>query len=111
MQKRAFVALLLLALAFEAAYARPRSHSRHRDRAWKQRKRECEQGPCSHLVIDEAANCVNECVSPACYAEIYAAEPLEDGEIDVERRGRFQKCVRDEQRTLKRRGAADPGPA
>ena len=29
---------------------------------------------------------VDECVSPACYAEVYAATPLEPGEVDQDRR-------------------------
>ncbi len=39
------------------------------------RRRECEQGPCGHLVPLEAKNCVNECVSPACYRKTFA-EPV-----------------------------------
>ena len=46
---------------------------------YRDRKSECESGPCSHLVPDEAANCVHECASPVCYREVYAAEPVSFG--------------------------------
>lgn len=33
------------------------------DRAWKAVKSACERDVCSHLLIDERTNCVNECTS------------------------------------------------
>ena len=39
-------------------------------------------------------NCVLECVSPECYAEVYAQDPLEEGELDTTRGRLFRVCVR-----------------
>jgi len=72
------------------------------DREWKSKKRLCERSQCSHLVPEEAYNCVNECLSPGCFDEIYAADPLEDGEIDRERSKRYLTCVRLEAKTFKK---------
>ena len=58
---------------------------------------EGETGPaCAGWHPDEADNCLNECASPACYREVYAAAPLEPGEVDRARWGEFQQCARDE---------------
>lgn len=38
--------------------------------------RECEQGPCAHIPRMENDNCVHECTSPACYAQVYGEEPV-----------------------------------
>ena len=72
-------------------------HQQHRDRAYRAKKRECDvSSACESLDAAVGQNCVNACVSPACYAEIYAAEPLEDGEIDAKRARSFLSCVRKE---------------
>ena len=68
------------------------------DRAWKAKKRTCERENCAHLIPDESMNCVNECTSESCYAQIYAAEPLEDGEVDLVRARAFTTCLRNEMR-------------
>lgn len=67
-----------------------------RDRLWKSKKQECESNECGRFIPEEAYNCVNNCTSNVCYQEIYALEPLEDGEIDHERNGKFVACVRKE---------------
>lgn len=41
----------------------------------------CESSVCSHLLRDETMNCVNNCTSPVCYADVYGREPLEDGVV------------------------------
>lgn len=33
------------------------------------------------------------CVSPACYDSFYGDDPLEEGEIDVERGKSYKKCI------------------
>ncbi|CAG4938980.1 unnamed protein product [Colias eurytheme] len=44
----------------------------------------CEQSRvCSGLKGLIRTHCVRECVSPSCYREIYQADPLEEGEIDI----------------------------
>ena len=42
-------------------------------------------------------NCVTKCVSEECYKEVkYDVNPLEDGEVDMDRAMMFAKCVRNE---------------
>jgi hypothetical protein len=64
------------------------------DRIWKQRRAQCQRQECGKLVKEEAYNCVDRCVSPECYDEIYGDNPLEDGEIDNVRYRQFTGCVR-----------------
>ena len=80
--------------------------------------------PCALLIPEESLNCVNQCISPACYDQVYtlhsttvmesnenrdrtattasaivvSREPLENGEIDVARANEFDQCVRNELR-------------
>lgn len=66
-----------------------------KDTVFRSRKHECEAETCGHITPPElAANCVNECISKECYDEVYAVEPLEDGEIDYARSRTFQSCFR-----------------
>ena len=62
--------------------------------------------------------CVHQCVSPACAAELYGDDPLEEGEVDV-RAHSFRACagvkLRDENRRRREQreqasygGHADP---
>ena len=97
-----FVVLLCLLVAMTDAKARSRKQRSKGDRSWKQRKRDCETSTCSNLVPDENMNCVNNCTSERCFAEVYGAEPLEDGEIDHERRRRFTSCLRNEAKEQKK---------
>jgi hypothetical protein len=53
------------------------------------------------MVPEEAYNCVNRCISSNCYGEVYAENPLEDGEIDSIRNREFTSCVRQEVRNEK----------
>jgi hypothetical protein len=72
---------------------------RHKvERQIKQRKDNCETFSCKQYqnVKDEGMNCVNACVSQSCYDEIYAMEPLEDGEIDTFRAAKYVKCTHSE---------------
>lgn len=65
------------------------------DKAWRWRKTKCEKTECAHMIPEEAYNCVNQCTSPTCYEEVYAAAPLEDGEIDSTRARMFTGCMRE----------------
>jgi hypothetical protein len=57
----------------------------------------CETGACGHLILEESMNCVTKCVSEECYKEVkYDVNPLEDGEVDINRAMMFAKCVRNE---------------
>ena len=52
-------------------------------------------------------NCVNACVSQSCYDEIYAVEPLEDGEIDTFRAAKYVKCTHSELQAETNKRAAE----
>ena len=68
--------------------------NQNRDRAFRARRRECETQKCSGMQPGTNMNCVNQCISPSCFDEIYAEEPLEDGEVDSKRSRLFQNCAR-----------------
>lgn len=69
------------------------------DRIWQARKQNCEQSTeCRDIPAAESMNCINQCLSSACYEKVYASEPLEDGEIDRKRDRKFTDCVRQEER-------------
>ena len=60
------------------------------------------EGVCALLVPEESLNCVNRCLSPDCYAKLWAHDPLEDGEIDVVRGQQFDDCLQEELRILRK---------
>lgn len=76
------------------------STSKFEERQWKSKQANCERKTCQNYVKDEGMNCVNECLSPKCFSEIYGEFPLEDGEIDTKRYREFLKCVRLESRNI-----------
>ena len=45
-----------------------------------------------------AENCALRCMSGTCYGQIYADDPLEEGEIDTVRGRKFRNCVKKELR-------------
>eukprot|EP00953_Heterococcus_sp_UTEX-ZZ885_P039117 20066-Heterococcus_DN1.PRE.3 len=98
----AVTAVLLLV---HAAGVQARSNSKG-NRAYRERKARCELESCSQFVPEEAMNCLHQCISPACYQSIYAAEPvrrlahsfLEDGEVDLARSRAFINCFKKELR-------------
>ncbi|CAM9306161.1 unnamed protein product [Ectocarpus fasciculatus] len=90
------VTLCLLLTANTDGLSSKKKRRKGRDSVY-DRKRECETGTCGHLVPLEAKNCVHECVSPDCYRKTYA-EPLEDGEINLQLSKNFMSCA---QRDLK----------
>ena len=53
---------------------------------------DCHMKQCPGLFDDEL-NCIYGCVSPDCYEQVYAADPLEPGEEDVRRGREFVDCV------------------
>ena len=66
-------------------------------------RKACEYEICSYLIPEESMNCVQVCISPACYQSMYGDEPLEDGEIDIERAKRFETCAKEELKSLRKR--------
>lgn len=68
------------------------------------RKRlECEADCMEHIMYaEEAMNCIQECVSPTCYQEIYKA-PLEPGEIDLDKAGRLKSCAESEVEEIRKK--------
>lgn len=60
-----------------------------------------ERPECALLIPEESLNCVNQCISPACFESIFAANPLEDGEVDFQRADKFEACAHEELRTLR----------
>jgi len=99
---RSLSLMFLWALLAAARPSGARSKRHKYDRFWKTRKRECERDVCGHMIPEEAYNCVNECTSTTCYNEVYSAEPLEDGEIDLERSRVYTACLRREARDQRR---------
>ena len=49
----------------------------------------------------EMENCILTCMSNMCYGNIYASDPLEEGEVDIVRGRNFRSCARNELRQLK----------
>ena len=69
-------------------------------------------GTCSHLcrgvAPDGDETCALECQAPSCYEQVYAAEPLEPGEVDHARAIEFARCLRSLEPGLKRSGLWPP---
>lgn len=68
----------------------------------------CEMETCVGMIPEESMNCVQLCISPACYQEVYGDVPLEDGEIDIDRARQFEVCVKEEMRLARKRQRANP---
>jgi hypothetical protein len=95
--------LIALLIIFDVVVAQTHNYKNNiarLDRQWKSRKANCEKEQCSALIPEEAYNCVNECVSKLCYDEIYASNPLEDGEVDNARSRSFTNCLRKEEKYM-----------
>lgn len=90
---RLVVALLLMLVLVSAA----RKPEYLKD--WKARKQECMRRP--SCLYDESDNCMNRCISKACYEKIFASAPLEDGELDKFRNRDFLDCVKQEEKERK----------
>eukprot|EP00611_Tribonema_gayanum_P006001 TRINITY_DN1524_c2_g2_i1.p1 TRINITY_DN1524_c2_g2~~TRINITY_DN1524_c2_g2_i1.p1 ORF type:complete len:118 (-),score=32.75 TRINITY_DN1524_c2_g2_i1:111-431(-) len=95
--RAAALCLLALSAADQMVHAKANAKSKS-DRKLRERTRICESAACAAFPQYENMNCVNACISTACYETIYAAEPLEDGEVDPQRTKLFNTCFRNEQR-------------
>lgn len=63
----------------------------------------CEMEVCVNMIPEESMNCVQLCISPACYQEAYGEEPLEDGELDIDHALKFEECAQEEMRLARKR--------
>ena len=52
---------------------------------------QCEEECLSQWLPEEAMNCINACRSSICFERIYA-EPLEPGQVDLDKADQFHKC-------------------
>jgi hypothetical protein len=99
-----FVALIIFMLPklVEGGKRSRTAGSKHRktaERKFSAIRDECqyESTSCKSIdVIEEAMNCVHQCMSENCYHEVYSQQPLQDGEIDVSRLKDFERCVKEE---------------
>ena len=115
LRRWATAACLVLLVAPEAACAKRRNRNMKNNAP--SRRRDCERGndgdgfECHMADEDDRDNCILKCQSPACYAEVYAADELEPGEIDTKRSKKFNACVTKENRERGRAGSKPPPPA
>lgn len=60
--------------------------------AFREYESACEQSPdCASKTGPARFACIRHCISPSCHQELYATDPLEEGEIDV-RLNSFKGC-------------------
>jgi len=88
--------MLLFALQLLPVCVHAKGPGSHADRQNSRRRGTCEAIDCSHLHYLENANCINQCMSRACFDEVYKGRELEDGEIDVAKERLFKNCIRSE---------------
>ncbi|KAF4657121.1 hypothetical protein FOZ61_002066 [Perkinsus olseni] len=86
MAERPLLSLLIFAIVLLLVQASAKN--------WNSRRAKCSRTPaCRGLrQLDLTESCIDECMSPACYSEVYGASPLEPGEIDNERKLAFIRC-------------------
>jgi len=88
---RLFQGLLLALLVLAPLLA---SASRPMDRNLLSKElAECQTKICNGAHKYENFNCAAKCLSPMCFAKIYAGNPLEDGEVDENRKTKFYSCA------------------
>ena len=92
--------LVIMALAGAILVSSKTPRQKRLDRSLTEARRDCERKTCIHLPEHEATNCVNECLSPACFAQVYGEEPLEPGELDHARFRVFNACTKREGRKV-----------
>lgn len=68
------------------------------DKSFRTSQQLCEDFPCVDWDDGVRPNCVRECQSPACYAQVYGEDALEPGEIDTTRANAFSACWRRERK-------------
>eukprot|EP00927_Polykrikos_kofoidii_P052342 TRINITY_DN46127_c0_g1_i1.p1 TRINITY_DN46127_c0_g1~~TRINITY_DN46127_c0_g1_i1.p1 ORF type:complete len:143 (-),score=21.07 TRINITY_DN46127_c0_g1_i1:200-628(-) len=95
MNCRLFIAAMMLLFFAHCAEAKPKKYSGNSKGHWKLES-QCSKTTCAHLHPDENDDCVSKCVSENCYKDIYGNEPLEPGEVDRTRQGKFSACVKKE---------------
>ena len=83
--------MMLRFFALAAVLRSAAAKNQNRDRAFRARQREGETQACAGLPPGTGANCVHACISQTCFDEVYAEEPLEDGEVDSKRARAFQR--------------------
>jgi hypothetical protein len=54
-------------------------------------------------------DCELRCISPACHNQVYADDPLEEGEIDLGRTLRFKACIAREMKNMARKTRLEKG--
>ena len=86
-------------MAKKSRRRRERSNAKQQLRA---RQMECEQECLRQWLPEEAMNCIHTCRSPICFEQIYS-EPLEPGQIDLDKAGQFNKCTLTEILDLRRK--------
>mmetsp|Transcript_12148 Transcript_12148/g.28348 ORF Transcript_12148/g.28348 Transcript_12148/m.28348 type:complete len:134 (-) Transcript_12148:50-451(-) len=105
---RLFAAIIVLLFGVAAAKPRKSKVNTGPKVYWK-KETECAKSVCKNIHPDENEDCVTRCVSELCYNEVYQGDPVEPGEIDRARQGKFNTCVKrvqEEDRKLeKSRGA------
>ena len=69
-------------------------------------RQHCETHVCTGRPAEESVNCISACLSPACFAQVYGDNPLEDGELDFDRALRFDDCFLEETQTARQRQRA-----
>lgn len=62
-----------------------------------------EQDPTCVESTIQRENCVLRCMEPSCYETIYGSDPLEEGEVDVERGSLYRKCQKESMLLLERK--------
>ena len=78
-------------------------------RAWAPLRDACEATPaCAPLAEGEEEPCVLRCLSPRCWELVYAADPLEPGQVDKGRAAEFDNCLKRAEGTLRSEGLWPP---
>lgn len=100
------ILLLLPKLVDGGGKNRRRNKDRYRNRyTVRLLKKQCLEGMCSaksEIPPEENMNCLFQCLSPACYLEIFESDPLEFGQVDYDRLILFEKCLKQELRNQKK---------
>ncbi|GFS10153.1 structural maintenance of chromosomes protein [Elysia marginata] len=85
---------LCFGLVTEYKFKRYTYRKKRDDKRYKTARQRCEVGDsnCQGLWGTEHTRCIRRCMSEFCYNELYGADELEDGEIDV-RLNSFKGCL------------------
>ncbi|GKY99929.1 hypothetical protein MPSEU_000946500 [Mayamaea pseudoterrestris] len=97
------ILFMLPKLVFAADGRSRRSHTNRNIGALKTITTTCATEICNYLIDEENMNCVNACLSPACFQQVFGDSPLEDGEIDLTRAREYDLCLKEEIRVASQR--------